>query len=522
MNLIRSTMRRSVSVMLGVLTLVVGGLATPAAFAAKEVTFAVSLSLETLDPYNTNSTLNQAAGKAYYEGLYEFDQELKLLPKLATGYEVTPDGLAYTFKLRSGIKFHDGTDFAADSVKASLDRVANPENKLARYSQFNRIAKTEIIDAQTIRVTLKEPFSAFINALAHPTAMMISSAALTKYGKDIGLNPVGTGPFKFVEWKPAEYLKVAKFEGYWQKGLPKIDTLIFRTVTDNNTRAAVMQTGEAQFAFPIPYEQVAILSKNDKLDVIDATNSIMARYMSMNTQVKPFNDLRVRQAINYAINKQALAKVAYAGYATPMDGVVPQGVEYAHKSGAWPFDPKKAKALLAEAGYPNGFETTLWSAYNDGTSVKVAQFLQQQLTQVGIKTTVEILEAGQRVERVNQVKTVEEAKVRLYYAGWSSSTGEADWALRPLLATPSMPPVASNTAYYSNPKVDADIMRALTTTNRDEKIALYKEAQELIWNDAPWAFLVTANNVYVRSKKLSGVYVQPDTSFWFSDIDLKP
>ena len=202
MNLIPSTTRRSVALALGSLVLTLGLSTSPAAFAAKDVTFAVSLNLETLDPYNTNSTLNQAAGKTYYEGLYEFDQELKLVPKLATAYDVTPDGLVYTFKLRAGIKFHDGTDFAADSVKASLDRVANPDNKLARYSQFNRIAKTEVIDAQTVRVTLKEPFSAFINALAHPTAMIISSAALTKYGKDIGLNPVGTGPFKFVEWKP--------------------------------------------------------------------------------------------------------------------------------------------------------------------------------------------------------------------------------------------------------------------------------------------------------------------------------
>ena len=498
-----------------------GVLFTPSVFASKDVTFAVAVALETLDPYNTNSTMNQAAGKAYYESLYEFDKDLKIQPKLATEYSVSPDGLVYTLKLRPGVKFHDGTDFNAEAVKVTFDRVSNPDNKLARYTQFNRVARTEVIDPLTVRITLKEPFSAFINALAHPSAMIISPAALTKYGKEIGLNPVGTGPFKFVEWKPSEYLKVAKFDGYWNKGFPKIDTLTFRTVPDNNTRAAVMQTGEAQFAFPIPYEQISILEKSPKLDVIDDSKSIMARYISMNTLVKPFNDVRVREAINYAINKQALAKVAFSGFATPLEGVVPQGVDFAYKMPPWPYDPKKAKELLAQAGYPNGFETTLWSAYNDGTSVKVVQFLQQQLTQVGIKTSIEILESGQRVQRVNQVQKPEDAQVRLYYAGWSSSTGEADWALRPLLSTAAYPPVMNNTAYYSSPTVDADIMRALTTSSREEKTTLYKRAQETIWKDAPWAFLVTANNVYVRTKTLSGVFVQPDTSLWFGDIDLK-
>lgn len=242
-------------------TMTVGALFVSPTFAAKDVTFAVSLALETLDPYNTNSTLNQAAGKAYYEGLYEFDKDLKMQPKLATEYSVSPDGLQYTFKLRPGVKFHDGTDFNADAVKATIDRVSNPENKLARYTQFNRVAKTEVVDPLTVRITLKEPFSAFINAMAHPSAMMISPTALAKYGKDIGMNPVGTGPFKLLEWKPAEYLRVTKFDGYWQKGLPKIDTLTFRFVTDNNTRAAVMQTGEAQFAYPIPYSKSACWEK---------------------------------------------------------------------------------------------------------------------------------------------------------------------------------------------------------------------------------------------------------------------
>ncbi|KAG1447119.1 hypothetical protein G6F57_017150 [Rhizopus arrhizus] len=191
--------------------------------------------------------------------------------------------------------------------------------------------------------------------------MMISPAALAKYGKEIGFHPVGTGPFEFVEWKPAEYLKVKKFDGYWKKGYPKGDTLTFRTVTDNNTRAAVVQTGEAQFAFPVPFEQAAVLSKNDKLDVVDHKNSIMARYLSMNTQQQPFDNVKVREAINYAINKEALAKVAFSGYATIVAGVVPTGVDVAHKTGPWRYAIKKAKdvpasiAALHQVGIPVAF-----------------------------------------------------------------------------------------------------------------------------------------------------------------------
>ena len=208
-----------------------------------------------------------------------------------------------------------------------------------------------MVDPLTIKITLKKPFSAFINALAHPAAMMISPAALAKYGKEIGFHPVGTGPFEFVEWKPAEYLKVRSSTVTGRRATRR-STLTFRTVTDNNTRAAVVQTGEAQFAFPVPFEQAAVLKKNDKLDVVDHQNSIMTRYLSMSVQQKPFDNPKVREAINYAINKEALAKVAFSGYASVVEGVVPQGVDYAYKTGAWPHDIKKAKALLAEAGYP--------------------------------------------------------------------------------------------------------------------------------------------------------------------------
>ena len=219
----------------------------------------------------------------------------------------------------------------------------------------------------------------------------------------------------------------------------------------------------------------------------------------------------MREAINYAINKEALAKVAFSGYASVVEGVVPQGVDYAYKTGAWPHDIKKAKALLAEAGYPTASKHVVGlQRRHVGQGV---QFLQQQLAQVGIKVSVEVLESGQRVQRVQQVQKPEEAKVRMYYAGWSSSTGEADWGLRPLLTTPAFPPVLNNVSYYSNKTVDDGVQEALATTDRAKKTEIYKKVQETIWKDAPWAFLVTQNNLYVRSKNLSGVYVEPDTSF---------
>ncbi len=290
--------------------------------------FAVASTFTTTDPYDANDTLSQAMAKSFYEGLFGFDKDMKLIPVLAESYKVSADGLVYTIKLRPGIKFQDGTDFNAEAVKINFDRVTNPDNKLKRYGLYSVIAKTEVVDAHTARITLKEPFSAFINDLAHPSGVMISPAALKQWGsKGIAFHPVGTGPFKFVEWKQPDYLKVEKFDGYWRKGYPKVDSITWRSVVDNNSRAALMQTGAAQFTFPVPYELAGVLRARHDL-VLVAAPSIVLRYLSMNTQQKPFDNLKVREAIAYAINKEALAKVAFSGYAIPADGVVPDAVEY--------------------------------------------------------------------------------------------------------------------------------------------------------------------------------------------------
>jgi glutathione transport system substrate-binding protein len=497
-----------------------GVLAASPAFAAKDVVIAVPNTLTTLDPHDANDTLSQALNKSYYQGLYGFDKDMKLQPVLADGNTVSPDGLSYTFALKKGIKFHDGTDFKADSVKATFDRVTNPDNKHRRYSLYSNIESTTVLTEYLVKITLKKPFSAFVNVMAHPSSGIISAAAIQKYGKDLAFNPVGTGPFRFVEWTKTDYLKVEKNPAYWQPGLPKVDTITFKPVPDNNTRTAVIQTGEAHMVTGVAYEQVDLIKGKPGITTVVAP-SIYARYIAMNLNKKPFTDLRVRQAINYAINKQALAKVAYNGNAAPLESVVPPGVEYSHKTGPWPYDPAKARQLLKEAGYPNGFDTELWSLYNHTTALKVIQFLQQQLAQVGIKAKLTALESGQRVERIESVQRPEDAGSQMVYGGWSASTGEADWALRPLLGSAAWPPRGFNLGYYKSEDFDSAVAGALSSTDRKEKAAFYKKAQELVWKDAPWAFLLTEKLVYAHSKKLSGAYVMPDGSLHLDNIDLK-
>ncbi|KHN91411.1 glutathione ABC transporter substrate-binding protein GsiB [Pectobacterium actinidiae] len=498
---------------------VTAAMAASPVWAAKDAVIAVGSTFTSLDPYDANDSLSQTVAKSFYQGLFGFDKDMKLVNVLADSYDTSPDGLTYTVKLHPGVKFHDGSAFNAAAVKVNLDRASNPDNRLKRYNLFKMIDKTEAVDDLTVKITLKTPFSAFVNNLAHPAAVMISPAALKQYGKDIGFHPVGTGPYRFVAWNQTDFVKVEKFSGYWKAGLPKLDSITWRPVVDNNTRAALLQTGEAQFAYPIPFEQAKVLEKNDKLALV-ASPSILHRYISMNVTQKPFDNPKVREALNYAINKEALIKVAFSGYATPAEGPLPSSIDYSVKYHPWPYDPAKARELLKEAGYPNGFTTTLWSSHNHSTAQKVLQFTQQQLAQVGVKVQVTAMDAGQRAAEV-EGKGVKETGVRLFYTGWSASTGEADWALSPLFATASWPPAQFNTAFYSNPQVDADLANALKTTDRTEKQKLYKDAQDKIWADAPWIFLATERLVSANSKKLTGFYVMPDTLFSFEEADLK-
>ena len=500
-----------------------GTLAFSAPAAARTVTVAVSASFTSLDPYDAPDILTRLASKSFYEGLFTFNSKMEPVPELAEGYETSPDAKVWTVTLKKGVKFHDGSEFTADAVKANFDRLLNPDNKLSRYNVYKFIEKVEVLDPYKVRFTLQAPLATFVRRLAMTNPQMICPSLLKDAhgleGKKVtAFNACGTGPYTLVSFNPAEELVVKKNPNYRDPSLPKLDGIVWKPVVENSTRAAMLQTGEAQFAFPIPYEQAPLLEKNSKLELV-ASPSIMQRYISMNVTQKPFDNPKVREAINYAINRQALVKVAFAGYATPATGVVPPSIAYAESFKPWPYDPAKARELLKEAGFPNGFSTTLWSSHNHSTAQKVLQFTQQQLAQVGIKAQLTAMDAGQRAAEV-EGKGQKESGVRMFYTGWSASTGEADWALSPLFASQNWPPTLFNTAFYGNPQVDKDLTDALKTTYVKEKTRLYKEAQETIWKESPWVPLVVEKLVSAHSKNLTGFYIQPDTGFSFEQADL--
>lgn len=270
-----------------------------------------------LDPADLNDNVSQSAARLMFEGLYILDRNMKLVPALAVSYEASEDAKAFTFHLRKGAVFHDGTPFNAAAVKFSFDRAGNPANHLKRQSLFAMVDHTGVVDDYTVKVALKYPFGAFLNDIAHPGAMIVSPKSVQEYGKEMTRHPSGTGPYEFVSWTP-DTLKLKKNEHYWKPGLPKIDTITYRSVPENGARIAMLLAGEAQFILPVPPEMIKGLQNNPNIKIFNEP-SILQIYIALNNMRKPFNDIRVRQALNYAIDKQAYIRVVYSGYADTLD-----------------------------------------------------------------------------------------------------------------------------------------------------------------------------------------------------------
>jgi peptide/nickel transport system substrate-binding protein len=457
-----------------------------------------------------------------YEGLLRYQPgTLEVGPGLAESWEVSDDGTVYTFTLRQGVMFHDGTPFNAEAVKFNFDRMLNEDHPfhdtgpfpLAFY--FSAIEETTVVDEHTVEIKLNAPYAPFLSNLAYPTGLMVSPSAVEANGADFGRNPAGTGPFKFAEWRSNEAVVIEKNPDYW--GEPAAtDAVVFRPITDANTRVAEMLAGGIDLMVEVPPTALSEF-QGDGFSVVEQAGPHLW-FLILNAKEGPFADKRVRQAANYAINKEAIVTDVLEGTAEVAAGPTPPAFGWAYDSdlAPYPYDPEKAKALIAEAG-AEGSELTFY--VTEGGSgmldpVPMGTAIQADLNAVGFDVKIETYEWNTFLGEVNPGL---EGKADMAEMAWM--TNDPDTLPFLALRTAAWPDQGGfNSGYYSNPEVDALLEEAQTATDQARRAELYKEMQRIVHDDAPWVFVANWKQNAVTSDKVENLALEPSFLLYLEDV----
>ncbi|WP_249871268.1 ABC transporter substrate-binding protein [Oceanobacillus saliphilus] len=490
---------------------------------------------ESLDPGSTTDGESSRVTKQVLEGLLEFDKDsFELIPGLAHDWEVSEDGLTYTFHLDEGVTFHDGTDFNAEAVKVNFERWSDPEHAYAFaedgyvYSMYGTmfggykgdeghvIEAINVIDNYQIEFVLNQPLGFFLQNLGMSYFGITSPAALEEYGSEINENPVGTGPFKFVSWSKNDSIIVDRFEDYRKEGLPKLDRVIFEVIPDNAARLIALRAGEIDIMDGLNPDDAAGIEAEAGLALLTRAENNFG-YVGFNAQKEPVDSKEVRQAISYAIDNQAIADALYAGYATSAKNPLPPGyLGYNDEVKGYAYDPEKAKEILAEAGYENGLEIELMMSPTARPYMPdpetVAQIVQNNLADIGIDVTITSHEWAPYLEQTLK------GEHQMFLLGWSGTNGDPDYFLSSLLHGSNVG--SSNRTFYHNEEVDALLDHAKRAVDQAERAELYMQAQELISEDAPMVTLVHSTPVMAISENVLNYVPHPSTSESLEEVEL--
>ena len=448
-----------------------------------------------------------------YDGLVRYKSgTLEVEPALATDWEISEDGTEYTFNLREGVSFHDGTPFNAEAVVFNFERMLNEDHPYADTGPFplafffSSVDTVEAVDDLTVKFTLSAPYAPFLSNLAYPTGLIVSPAAVEQYGADFGRNPSGTGPFTFAEWRSNEAVVVEGNPDYWG-GAPSLQAVIYRPITDANTRVAEMLAGGIDMMVEVPPTALGQF-QGESFNVVEQAGPHVW-FLILNAKEGPFADKAVRQAANYAINKEAIVNDVLEGTAEVAAGPTPPAFAWAYNEALepYPYDPEKAKALLAEAG-AEGAELTFF--VTEGGSgmldpIAMGTAIQADLNAVGFDTRIETYEWNTFLGEVNPGL---EGKADMAEMAWM--TNDPDTLPFLALRSEAWPDKGGfNSGYYSNPEVDELLEKARVATDQDERATLYKQMQEIVQEDAPWVFVANWKQNAVTSDRVEGFELQP-------------
>ena len=452
---------------------------------------------KTLDPHKAVDTISFGVSKHINEPLVTVDGKTReLVPILAEKWEILDDQ-TYKFYLKKGVKFHNGDELTAEDVVFSLKRAASKESVHATSrGRFIDTDGFEIIDPHTVIVRTKGPVGGWLASMKHPYANIFSKRAVEEGGEEYFRNPVGTGPFFFKSWVKGEKIELERFEDYHGKKAAFKDFTCL-VLPDDSSRVIALETGKVDMIYAVPPSDMDRLNGSDKAKAVSA-QGLNLIYLGMNTQKKPFDDPRVRLAVEYAISKDAYNQVVYQGNSVHPDGPMPPAGSFT------PADPKvyghdlaKAKELLKEAGYGDGFTTELWIS-NFQDRVNGATVVQSMLAQAGITVNIQVFESGVFDEKVK------EGTFGMFISTWGMQTNRDPgqfWLS--LLHSKSVP--ATNWTYLKDEKVDHGIDTVNTTVDEAERAVLFQGLWDRIDELHPMVALSVPSELYGGRKDLVGL-----------------
>ena len=475
-----------------------------AGFAQQDLVIAVGTDAVTLDVHAVTDTPTFNVTGHIFETLFALTPEGNVAPHLATGYEISDDGRVVSLTLRDDVFFHDGTPFNAEAVKANIERIQDPELANAFATMVSNIHEVEVTGEFTVDFHLPAPFAPLLPHLTHASQAMMAPSNMDH--PELHGNPVGTGPFVLDQWARGESLKLVRNEDYWREPAT-LDSVTFLPISEGTTRIAMVDSGAAHVAINVPPQDV------ERIDVLDdvtvhKVDSMRTIYIFFNNYREPFTDVRVRQAFNHAIDKQAIVDFVLGGAGRVSDAAIAPGVFGYNATGVYEYDPERARELLAEAGFPDGMNVTLHSPTGRYMQdIQVAEAVQSYLADIGVNAEIITLEWAAYLSEIG--RGAEESITQLGLMGWGVSTGDADQGLFNVLHGSQVVPFGSNRSLYSSPRFDELLDAARVETDEEARRGIYAEALEVAFEEAPWMFLHTERQLVAVRDNVEGLNVLP-------------
>lgn len=462
--------------------------------------YARNLDAKTWDPHFSAQLSERYVLYLMYNTLVGYDKDFNIVPDLARSWDVSPDKKSITFHLRPGAKFHDGTDCDAAAVKFSLDRVVDPAvNSPLRGNLVPPLTGVEVVDKTTVRINTSTAWRPLLAALGERPGFIVSPTAVQKYGKDFGRNPVGSGPFKFVEWTPDSKVVVERFADYWDAGKPYLDRIEVRHVPDSQVRLTMIRTGEAQLIDSVTPALVESLRSAAGVTVTELQSGRFWGVQMHNTKT-PFNNADLRKALAYATDREAVRKVAFAG--TGRLATHPLGAGWAYEksldSAGYAFDIEKAKDALKRANLPGG-TTLLFQNSDDRQQQDMAQALASSYEKLGVKVQ------HQPVPAATSFAMLKEGKINWTLTNWAPRA-DPDGLLRILWHSKGF----QNTTGFSNPEVDRLLDEAAGEFDTAKAKGLYTKAEQIIVENADYDFMLWPSEFAAHRNEVGNFVHHPD------------